>query len=72
MIDMWHKVREMTDANPVASIHMGLPTEQANIIDDAIKQASFNGTDWAVKREEIATLCQETVDELNKKIEANF
>lgn len=72
MIDMWHKVREMTDANPVASIHMGLPTEQANIIDDAIKQASFNGTDWAVKREEIATLCQETVDELNEKIEANF
>lgn len=72
MIDMWHTVREMTDANPVASIHMGLPTEQANIIDDAIKQASFNGTDWAVKREEIATLCQETVDELNKKIEANF
>lgn len=72
MIDMWHKVREMTDANPVASIHMGLPTEQANIIDDAIKQASFNGTDWAVKREEIATLCQETVDELNEKIETNF
>ncbi|MGN0598522.1 MAG: ABC transporter substrate-binding protein [Oscillospiraceae bacterium] len=72
MMEMWYRVREMTDANPVASIHMGLPTEQANIIDDAIKQASFNGTDWAVKREEIATLCQETVDELNKEIEAKF
>lgn len=72
MMEMWHRVREMTDANPVASIHMGLPTEQANIIDDAIKQASFNGTDWAVKREEIATLCQETVDDLNKEIDAKF
>ena len=72
MMEMWHRVREMTDANPVASIHMGLPTEQANIIDDAIKQASFNGTDWAVKREEIATLCQETVDALNKEIDAKF
>ena len=72
MMDMWYKVREMTDANPVASLHMGLPTEVAKLVDDKIKQASFNGTDWAVTKEEISTLCQETVDELNKKIEESL
>lgn len=72
MMEMWHKVREMTDENPVVSLHMGLPTDGqvAATIDDAIKQASFNGTDWAVTKESINGIAQQTVDDLNKKIEA--
>lgn len=72
MFEMWYKVREMTDANPVVSLHMGLPTDVAAIVDDGIKQASFNGTDWAVTRESMSELTQQTVDELNANIEEKF
>ncbi len=72
MFEMWYKVRELTDANPVVSLHMGLPSEVAAVVDDSIKQASFNGTDWAVTRETISGLTQTTVDELNHQIEENF
>ena len=72
MFEMWYKVREMTDENPVVSLHMGLPTDVAAIVDDGIKQASFNGTDWAVTRESMSELTQQTVDELNAKIEEKF
>ena len=72
MFDMWYKVRELTDANPVVSLHMGLPTEVAAIVDDSIKQASFNGTDWNTTRETISGLTQTTVDELNHQIEEKF
>lgn len=72
MFEMWYKVRELTDANPVVSLHMGLPTDVANIVDDRIKQASFNGTEWGVSREEILELTNTTVEELNEQIKANF
>lgn len=72
MFEMWYKVRELTDANPVVSIHTGLPTDVAAVVDDSIKQASFNGTDWAATRANILELTQITVDELNEKIQADF
>ena len=72
MFEMWYKVRELTDANPVVSIHTGIPTEVSAIVDDSIKQASFNGTDWATTRASISELTQLTVDELNEKIKSNF
>ena len=72
MFEMWYKVRELTDANPVVSLHMGLPSDVAAIVDDSIKQASFNGKDWNVTREEISGLTQTTVDELNHQIQENF
>ena len=70
MVEMWYKVRELTDANPVVSLHMGIPKDYANIVDDSIKQASFNGKDWAVTREEISDAVQSSIDELNEKIKA--
>ena len=70
MVEMWYKVRELTDANPVVSLHMGIPKDYANIVDDGIKQASFNGKDWAVTREEISGAVQSSIDELNEKIKA--
>ena len=72
MFEMWYKVRELTDANPVVSLHMGLPTEVAAIVDDSIKQASFSGKDWNVTREEISALTQTTVDDLNHVIQEKF
>ena len=72
MFEMWYKVRELTDANPVVSLHMGLPSEVASIVDDQIKQASFSGKDWNVTREEISALVQTTVDDLNHVIEEKF
>ncbi len=72
MFEMWYKVRELTDANPVVSLHMGLPSEVAAIVDDSIKQASFNGKDWNVTREEISALTQTTVDDLNHVIQEKF
>lgn len=72
MFEMWYKVRELTDANPVVSLHMGLPSEVASIVDDQIKQASFSGKDWNVTREEISALVQTTVDEMNHVIQEKF
>ena len=72
MFEMWYKVRELTDANPVVSLHMGLPSEVAAIVDDSIKQASFSGKDWNVTREEISALTQTTVDDLNHVIQEKF
>ena len=72
MVDMWYKVRSMTDENPVINIHSGLPTDIANTVDDGLKQASFNGTDWAVTRENMSGLTQTAIDELNAQIQENF
>jgi ABC-type glycerol-3-phosphate transport system substrate-binding protein len=69
MVDMWYTVRELTDANPVISLTMGLDTDYANLVDDGLKQASFNGTDWAVTRDAMADAVQASIDELNEKIE---
>ncbi|MDE7295021.1 MAG: extracellular solute-binding protein [Oscillospiraceae bacterium] len=72
MVEMWYKVRELTDANPVINIHAGLPTDVANIVDDGVKQASFNGTDWSVTRDNMNDLVNTTIDELNTQIAENF
>lgn len=72
MVEMWYKVRELTDENPVINIHMGLTSDVAAAVDDGLKQASFNGTDWAVTRESISALAQISIDETNKKIEEEF
>lgn len=72
MVEMWYKVRELTDENPVINIHMGLTSDVANAVDDGLKQASFNGTDWAVTRESISGLADISIDETNKKIQENF
>lgn len=72
MVEMWYKVRELTDANPVINIHMGLEETVANQVDDGLKQASFNGTDWSVTRESISALTDLSIEETNKKIKENF
>ncbi|MBP1561217.1 MAG: extracellular solute-binding protein [Oscillospiraceae bacterium] len=72
MFEMWYKVREMTDANPVVSLHMGLSKDVSAAVDDGLKQASFNGTDWASTRESISGFTQTEVDELNKQIQENY
>lgn len=72
MVEMWYKVRELTDANPVINIHMGLEDTVAKQVDDGLKQASFNGTDWSVTRESISALTDLSIEETNKKIKENF
>ncbi|MGN0586918.1 MAG: hypothetical protein ACI4JF_06495, partial [Oscillospiraceae bacterium] len=72
MFDMWYTVRELTDANPVVSLHMGLPTDVASAVDDGIKQASFSGTEWGSTRDSISVLTDTAVEELNEQIKANF
>ncbi|MDE6599743.1 MAG: extracellular solute-binding protein, partial [Oscillospiraceae bacterium] len=72
MIDMWHTVRELTDANPVINIHTGLTKDIADIVDDGIKQASFSGTDWATTRDTISGATQTIIDELNDQIAKEF
>lgn len=72
MVDMWYTVRELTDANPVINIHTGLTKDIADAVDDGIKQASFNGTDWATTRESIGGMTQLAIDELNEQIAAEF
>ncbi len=68
MMDMWYRVRELTDANPVVSLHMGIPKDYANIVDDGLKQASFSGAEWSTTRGAMSDAVQEAVDELNEQI----
>ncbi len=74
MIDMMHKVDEMTDENPVISIVGGLSGNidkegVAHDLDDALKQASFSGADWTSTRESIYDMAQADIDEFNNRIE---
>lgn len=72
MVDMWYTVRELTDANPMVSLHTGLDSIVSPQLDDALKQASFNGKEWSVTTGEIGIGVQNEVDRINKVIEEKY
>ena len=72
MIDMWHKTKELTNENPVIDFYAGTSSDIYDLVHNPIKDASYNGKDWATTRDEISGAVQNEIDALNKEIEANF
>ena len=72
MFEMMYKADELTNANPMISFHKGVATDVANAVDDAIKQASFSGADWATTREANNGMTDVAVEEINTKITSDF
>ncbi len=74
MLEMNKTVDDLTAEHPMISFVGGLSGDingagVAHDIDDALKQASFNGTDWASTREAVNLLAQTDIDELNARID---
>lgn len=72
MVEMWYKVRELTDANPMISFHTGLGKKVSDGLDDGLKQTSFNGKEWSVTREEQSSKVQNEVDRINNVIKEKY
>ncbi|MCM1523950.1 MAG: extracellular solute-binding protein [Ruminococcus sp.] len=71
MIDMMHKVTEMTAENPVYSIHTGVPTDLSSMLDSGEYgiRAPFYGVDWPSVRDSLGDAAQTMIDEFNKSVE---
>ena len=72
MIDMWYKTKELTNENPVVDFYAGVSSDLYDIVHNPIKDASYNGKDWATTRDEISAPAQNLIDEMNKQIAENF
>ena len=68
LFEMKDKAVEIMNANPMISFHNGLPTDVSKQVDDGVKQASFNGTDWGSTRESLNGMTNTAVEEINNKI----
>lgn len=72
MVDMWYKVKELTNAHPIINIYNGLDSNIAASFDDALKQTSYSGKEWSETTRELGTGVQKAVDEVNSTITANY
>ena len=72
MLDMWDKTKELTNENPVIDFYAGTSDNIFEMVHNPIKDASYNGKDWATTRGEIAEAVQGELDMLNEQIAADF
>lgn len=71
MIEMSHKMQQMSKENPVYSIHTGVPKDLADMLDsgDYGIRASFYGTEWATVRESLADAADKLINEFNNSLD---
>ncbi|MBQ5316392.1 MAG: extracellular solute-binding protein [Oscillospiraceae bacterium] len=72
MIDMWHKTKELTNENPVIDFYAGCSSDIYDLVHNPIKDASYNGKDWATTRDEITPAVETEIEALNQQIKDNF
>lgn len=72
MIAMLKKTRELTNENPVIDFYAGTSSNVFDMVHNPIKDASYNGKDWATTRDEISAAVQSEIDGLNEQIKENF
>lgn len=73
MIEMSHKITEISRANPVYDLSGGVQSDLSSIIgsgDKGIRAAFLNASDWAVIREENIDSIESYVNELNGELDA--
>lgn len=72
MVEMRHKIFDMTAENPMYSIHTGCPTDLYNMLDSGEYgiRAAFYGHDWPSVRESLASACDIMIDEFNASLDS--
>ncbi len=72
MIEMRHKLFDMTAEHPMYSIHTGCPTDLYNILDSGETgiRAAFYGHDWPSVRESLSEAADVMIEEFNASLEA--
>ncbi len=71
MVEMRHKLNELTAENPMYSIHTGCPTDMYNMLDSGEYgiRASFYGHDWPSVREALAPAVDVMIEEFNASLD---
>ncbi|MBQ5316558.1 MAG: extracellular solute-binding protein [Oscillospiraceae bacterium] len=71
MIEMRHRITEMTAEHPMYSIHTGCPSDMYDLLDSGETgiRAAFYGHDWPSVREGLAPAVDILVDEFNKALD---
>lgn len=71
MIEMRHRVYEMTAENPMYSIHTGCPTDMYDILDSGEYgiRAAFYGHDWPSVRDALSDAVGMLTDEFNESLD---
>ncbi len=72
MIEMRHRINEMTAENPMYSIHTGCPTDMYNILDSGEYgiRAAFYGHDWSSVRDALSDAVGMLTDEFNESLDS--
>lgn len=72
MVEMRHKIDQMTSEHPMYSIHTGCPTDMYNILDSGEYgiRAAFYGHDWPSVRESLTEAVDIMIDEFNTSLDA--
>lgn len=71
MVEMRHKLNDMTAENPMYSIHTGCPTDMYNMLDSGEYgiRAAFYGLDWPSVRESLAPAVDVMIEEFNASLD---
>jgi hypothetical protein len=68
MIEMDNYITELTNAHPVVDFYAAVNTDVYNLLNNSVKDASYNGTDWYSTREELNMAVQTYIDEMNETL----
>ena len=69
MIEMDRYITELTNAHPVIDFYAAVNDDVNNLLNNSIKDSSYNGTDWYQTRESLNGAIQTQIDEMNAKLE---
>ncbi|MCC8042697.1 MAG: extracellular solute-binding protein [Oscillospiraceae bacterium] len=72
MLEMWRITKDLTNENPDIDMYAGVSSDVYDMVHNPIKDASYNGKEWSVTRDEISDAVQTALDELNAKIAAGI
>lgn len=70
MIEMDRYITELTNAHPVVDFYPAVNNDVTDLLSNAIKDASYNGTDWYSTRESLNEAVQVNVDAMNETLKS--
>ena len=70
MIEMDRYITELTNAHPVIDFYAAVNNDVNDLLNNSIKDASYNGTDWYQTRESLDGVIQVYIDEMNDTLQA--
>lgn len=70
MIEMDSYISELTNAHPVVDFYASVNNDVYDLLNNSIKDSSYNGSDWYQTRESLNGAIQAYVDEMNETLQA--